>query len=186
MQSPARVPLQARSNNISQAQQRVQMSPSKGIKRTWQHAKLDENSKVALPRQATKLEADGRMGGAAIMVAAQDIGRRTVKRTKLEQTAAACAVVHSQVQRLKEGPAVAPQALPLRRWAQQYLKQFPSHVFYFDHCSDEDVRKCTKRIQLLDGVRHSSTGNEMLTTECRTVLQQQSQCRRHDAGVYKG
>ncbi|ORY80004.1 Dfp1/Him1, central region-domain-containing protein [Protomyces lactucae-debilis] len=157
MQSPARVPLQPRATNIVSQQLRGTLTPVKSAKRTYQHAKLDENSKVAGPQQqqqqqqAAKMEVDDVQGTAAVTE------RRSVKRVKvdmmLKKATAAATTVTPAVEEVsaKDTTTSVSQALQIRRWAQTYLKQFPSHIFYFDHCSEEDIRKCTKRIHMLDG-----------------------------------
>ena len=82
-------------------------------------------------------------------------GRRSVKRVKVELSNADTDTnpeteTDSALVRAK---AEAEHAAKLKIWISSYKKQFPNLRFYFDACSDEDVRRCTRKIVALGGVR---------------------------------
>lgn len=76
-------------------------------------------------------------------------GRRSVKRVKPDVTVREDTELSIAEMRAK---AEEEHAAKLKTWIASYKKQFPSLRFFFDACSEDDVRRCTRKIMALGGV----------------------------------
>ena len=88
------------------------------------------------------------------MIPAPANGRRSVKRVKADVSNAeetANDETESSIALLRAN-AEAEHAAKLKIWISSYKKQFPNLRFYFDACSDDDVKRCTRKILALGGV----------------------------------
>lgn len=115
-------------------------SPSLSGKRTYDSAGLELRGNPSLgnvtPTKASATKATN--------------GRRSVKRMKPDVTVREDTELSMADLRAK---AEEEHAAKLRIWIASYKKQFPSLRFFFDACSDDDVRRCTRKILALGGVR---------------------------------
>ena len=126
-------------NAVVDAQDRLCVSPSKSNKRSHTSAEVDTTSHAQLVTP-TKPSA------AAIATN----GRRSVKRVKTENT-------EQNENDVARQRIEAENLVRLKAWCEQYKKVFPNLRFYFDSCPEEEVRRCTRKINQLRGVNDPST-----------------------------
>lgn len=116
-----------------------ELSPSKSTKRNFESAALGTAKAVhcgtVTPTKASTTTATN--------------GRRSVKRVKPDPSIHENVEHNAETQRAK---AEEEHAAKLKLWIASYKRSFPSLRFFFDACSDDDVRRCTKRIVMLGGV----------------------------------
>lgn len=116
------------------------LSPSRSTKRNFESAALGQVKAVhcgtVTPTKGSATTATN--------------GRRSVKRVKPDPTICENAEENAEAHRAK---AEEEHAAKLKLWIASYKRSFPSLRFFFDACTDDDVRRCTKRIVLLGGVR---------------------------------
>lgn len=130
------LPLQTHNGNATPNRQTL--SPAKSNKRTHTTAGFD--AKVTQTGVVTPTKPS------ATVIATN--GRRSVKRVRTE------AVEDADAESIRLR-AEADNVARVKAWCEQYKKVFPTLRFYFDNCSDEDVRRCTRKINQLRGVKVS-------------------------------
>lgn len=129
--------------------QQVPNSPGQGNKRTHETAGLDARAACNGTVTPTKLS--------ATVVN----GRRSVKRVKADINVREDTDITNERIRAK---AEEEYAVKLKAWIASYRRQFPSLRFYFDGCPEDDVRRCSRRIIALGGVRYASRGESCKLT----------------------
>lgn len=117
----------------------VTQSPTANNKRT--HECLETDTKAIKQGTVTPTKAS------ATPLATNS--RKSVKRVKAEVNLKGDTDVVAARLRVN---AEADFAAKMKVWIASYKREFPSLRFYFDACSDEDVRRCTRKIVSLGGV----------------------------------